>query len=616
YLLNHTFLIVLDGSKDTSSTESIKQLLPWTKKKLKSACTKKILYRRIPILDWLPRYNASCVVGDFIAGITVGLTLIPQGLAFHSIVGLPPEYGLYSSFIGSFIYIVFGSCKDVPFGPSATNAFLTAQAVAGRGPEHVILLSFLSGIVQLLMGFFGLGFIIDFVSGPVSSGFTSAVSLIIVTSQMKDILGITASGDTFITAWKSIISEIHNTNLWDAVMGFSCIFLLLVMRVIGSTKLKVEDEVKPKLYQTIFNKITWFIGTGRNAILVLICGYIGFIYCSIGEPPFRVIGNVPEGLPAFRIPSFGFQKVQNGTMESFSFFEMVSNLGSGIIIVPLVGLMEDIAVCKAFANGKTVDATQELIAMGLCNIGNSFVQGYPGTGALARGAVNNASGVRTPLGGLYTGILVITSLLFFTPYFYYIPSAVLGAVIIAAVVFMVEFKVVKPMWKSKKSCFVVFCATFIACLILRLEIGILVGVGINILFILYHAARPKLSFENLKTPDGVEYLMLTPDRCLIFPSVDYVRNLVLKYSKRQGIPVVIDCTHIYGADYSAARVIDMLTNDFTSRNQPLFFVNLKPSVYSVFEGLSPKGFVVFYNIKELEEYLKNVPNNRKNKEII
>ncbi|CAG9824560.1 unnamed protein product [Phaedon cochleariae] len=569
----------------------MKQLLPWTKKKMKSICSKKILYRRIPILDWLPRYNKSCVVGDFIAGITVGLTLIPQALAYHSIVGLPPEYGLYSSFIGCFIYIVFGSCKDVPFGPSAANAFLTAQAVKGRGPEHAILLAFLSGIVQLLMGFFGLGFIIDFVSGPVSSGFTSAVALIILTSQVKDILGITTSGDTFIATWESIISEIHNTNKWDAIMGFSCIFLLLVMRVIGSTKFKVEDEVKPKFYQTIFNKITWFIGTGRNAILVLICGYIGFIYCSNDKPPFRVIGNVPKGIPAFKIPSFGFEQVQNGTMKSFSFFEMVSNLGSGIIIVPLVGLLEDIAICKAFANGKPVDATQELIAIGLCNIGNSFVQGYPGTGALARSAVNNSSGVRTPLGGLYTGILVIASLLFFTPYFYYIPNAVLGAVIIAAVAFMVEVKVVKPMWRSK-------------------------SIGINIISILYHAARPKLSFENLKTPDGVEYLMLTPDRSLIFPSVDYVRNLVLKHSKRQGIPVVIDCTHIYGADYSAATVIHMLTNDFTSRNQPLFFVNLKPSVYSVFEGLSPKGFVVFYNINELEEYFKKDPNNRKTKEII
>ncbi|XP_074040606.1 sodium-independent sulfate anion transporter isoform X3 [Leptinotarsa decemlineata] len=536
---------MLNGSAK-SFGNVLKDVFPSTKEKIKKACTKKMLYRRVPILDWLPRYDGACAVGDFVAGITVGLTLIPQALAYYSIVGLPPQYGLYSSFVGCFVYIIFGSCKDVPFGPSAINALLTAQAVKGRGPEHAILLCFLIGLVQILMGLLGLGFIVDFVSGPVSSGFTSAVALIIVTSQVKDILGIHVTGDTFVTTWESIISEIHNTQLWDTVIGVSCIVLLMIMRIIGSQKLTPEEkEEAPKFYQIVFNKLTWMIGTGRNIILVLICGLIGFVYCSQGAPPFRVI-----------------------------------------------------------ANGKTVDATQELLALGLCNIGNSFVQGYPGTGALARSAVNNSSGVRTPLGGFYTGVLVIAALLIFTPYFYYIPNAVLGAVIIAAVVFMVEIKVIKPMWRSKKSCFIVFCATFIACLVLHLEVGILVGIGINLLSILYHAARPKLSVEKLNTADGVEYLMLTPDRCLIFPSVAYIRNLVTKYSFRQSIPVVMDCSHIYGADYTAATVIEMLTQDFLSRNQPLLFYNLKPSVCAVFEGLSPKGFTVFYAWSDLDDLLK------------
>ncbi|XP_074040602.1 sodium-independent sulfate anion transporter isoform X2 [Leptinotarsa decemlineata] len=603
YLGNNNFEVLNGSAKSFGNV--LKDVFPSTKEKIKKACTKKMLYRRVPILDWLPRYDGACAVGDFVAGITVGLTLIPQALAYYSIVGLPPQYGLYSSFVGCFVYIIFGSCKDVPFGPSAINALLTAQAVKGRGPEHAILLCFLIGLVQILMGLLGLGFIVDFVSGPVSSGFTSAVALIIVTSQVKDILGIHVTGDTFVTTWESIISEIHNTQLWDTVIGVSCIVLLMIMRIIGSQKLTPEEkEEAPKFYQIVFNKLTWMIGTGRNIILVLICGLIGFVYCSQGAPPFRVIGNVPKGLPEFKLPPFGYKEIINGTEVYHSFSEMVSNLGSGIIIVPLIGLMENIAICKAFANGKTVDATQELLALGLCNIGNSFVQGYPGTGALARSAVNNSSGVRTPLGGFYTGVLVIAALLIFTPYFYYIPNAVLGAVIIAAVVFMVEIKVIKPMWRSKKSCFIVFCATFIACLVLHLEVGILVGIGINLLSILYHAARPKLSVEKLNTADGVEYLMLTPDRCLIFPSVAYIRNLVTKYSFRQSIPVVMDCSHIYGADYTAATVIEMLTQDFLSRNQPLLFYNLKPSVCAVFEGLSPKGFTVFYAWSDLDDLLK------------
>lgn len=175
-------------------------------------------------------------------------------------------------------------------------------------------------------------------------------------------------------------------------------------------------------------------------------------------------------------------------------------------------------IAFVLANGKPVDATQELIAIGACNLANSFIQAFPSTGSLSRSAVNNSSGVRTPLGGLYTGLLVIIALLFFTPYFYYIPKTSLAAIIIAAVVFMVEVKVVKPMWRTKsnelltmdvsvkitiflcipESDLIPGLGTFIACLLLPLEIGILTGIGINLLFILYHAARPKITIEILK----------------------------------------------------------------------------------------------------------------------
>jgi len=280
---------------------------------------------------------------------------------------------------------------------------------------------------------------------------------------------------------------------------------------------------------------------------------------------------------------------------------MVSHLGSGLIVIPLIALLENIAVCKAFGKGKSVDSTQELIAIGAANMVNSFAQGYPGTGALARGAVNNASGVRTPLGNLYTGILVLLALLFLTPLFFYIPKAALAAVIIAAVIFMIEVKVVKPMWRSKKTDLIPGLAAFFACLIFPLEIGILFGIGINVVFILYHAARPKIRIEYLATSaHATKYLMLTPDRCLIFPSVDYVRKLISKQGIKTQVPIVIDCSHIYGADFTAAKVIEILIADFKSRSQPLIFYNLKPSVGQVFDDISD-DFKVFYTHDSLEE---------------
>ncbi|XP_015595529.1 sodium-independent sulfate anion transporter isoform X1 [Cephus cinctus] len=600
------FILVEEpGDEDVKQKNgAIDSIVRYASRRAKAVCTKKTLYKRLPVLRWLPRYNGQDALGDLVAGITVGLTVIPQSLAYSNVAGLSPEYGLYGSFLGCFIYIIFGSCKDIPLGPTAIVSLLTYQTVAhlDSPAQHAVLLCFLAGLVELLMGVFGLGFLIDFVSGPVSSGFTSAVALIIVSSQIKDILGITAQGSTFIQMWKSISENIHNTSAWDATLGASCIAVLLILRIVASITVGPEEEELRTTKHKIVNKILWLTGTSRNALLVVVCGILGYSFTN--NAPFKLIGHIPGGMPAVQLPPFGYTKDGNTTV---SFMEMCSNLGSGILVLPLISLMEDVAICKAFANGKSVDATQELIAIGMSNIGNSFVQSFPGTGSLSRSAVNNASGVRTPMGGLYTGLLVILALLFLTPYFSYIPRASLAAIIIAAVIFMVEVRVVKPMWRTKKSDLIPGLGTFIACLVLQLEIGILCGIGINVLFILYHAARPKISVEKLLTCCGIEYLMLTPDRCLIFPSVDYVRNLVTKYSRRGGsveTPVVIDCSHIYGADFTAATVIETLTKDFAARGQPLFFYNLKPSVYAVFEGVAPTDFVVYYTQEALDDLLK------------
>ncbi|KAG8225925.1 hypothetical protein J437_LFUL005961 [Ladona fulva] len=351
--------------------------------------------RRIPILRWLPSYNRKDAVGDLVAGITVGLTVIPQSLAYSSIAGLPPQailqYGLYGSFLGSIIYIVIGSCKDSPVGPTAIVSLLTFQTVGGRGPHHAILLCFLSGCIELLMGILGLGFLIDFVSGPVSSGFTSAVALVILTSQVKDILGIPASGSTFLEMWNGVFHTIEKTRLWDTILGIICILTLLLMRTLSSVRVGPEDVEKRTVTQKLVNKILWLVATSRNAILV---------------PSPTSIGHIPAGLPDVQPPPFSISSGDNSTV---GFLEMVSDFGSGLVVLPLLALLEDIAICKAFSSGKTVDATQEMIAIGICNIANSFVQGFPISGSLSRSAVSNGSGVRTPLGGLYTDALQRTS---------------------------------------------------------------------------------------------------------------------------------------------------------------------------------------------------------------
>ncbi|CAG9809629.1 unnamed protein product [Chironomus riparius] len=592
---------MLDDQEPKSTTDQMKEIPSKIKKKTQNAFRKKNIYKRIPIFNWLPKYSKEDAIGDIIAGITVGLTVIPQALAYAGIAHLPAAYGLYGSFLGCFVYIFLGSCKEVPMGPTAILSLAT-QGVW----QKAVLLCFLTGCIQLLMGIFGLGFLIDFVSGPVSSGFTSAVALIILTSQVRDIFGIDSSGGTFVQMWISIAQNLHAIRIGDTIMGISCIVILLLMRLLPNIKIGPKNDDEKNAFHKIVNKTLWLIGTSRNAIVVIIGGAVAAYFFNSGQEDLLiVIGEIPAGLPSFQIPPFSIPPVVDEITgeiieEGLSFLDMFFDLGTGLIVIPLIALLENISICKAFANGKTVDATQELIAIGTANIANSFVQAYPGTGALSRGAINNASGVRTQMGNLYTSILVILSLLFFTPYFFFIPKAGLAGIVIAAVIFMVEYHTIKPMWRSKKTDLIPGLGTFIACLVLRIEIGILVGIGINIIFILYHASRPKIHIEKAITPNkGIKYVLLTPDRCLIFPSVDYVKNLINKQGLRTQVPVVIDCTHIYGADFTAAKVVESLLKDFNSRQQPIIFFNLKPSVCGVFEGVS-LNLKLYYDYEALE----------------
>lgn len=387
--------------------------------------------------------------------------------------------------MGCFVYVILGSCKDVPMGPSSIASLLTLQATDGIW-QKAVLLCFLTGLVEIIMGVVGMGFFLNFISGPVNSGFTSAAALIILTSQVKNILGINANGATFIETWSSIFRNIAQMQWIDTFMGVSCLIVLLLMRLLTTTEMaSTECDVKSKCHK-VLAKCIWLIGTARNAILVILTGFISYVLHHSTHCDLQIIGKIPSGMPTFRMPPFSVPNIVNGTTHEIvhrgeSFTEMVSQMGYAIIVIPLIALLENMSICKAFgkyslianrvecilivcyfsdgisaANGKSVDATQELLAIGTSNIVNSFVQGYPGTGALSRGAVNHASGVRTPLGGLYTGILVIVSL-YMTPIFYYIPKAALASIIIAAVIFMVEVRVVKPMWRSKSESKTSFC---------------------------------------------------------------------------------------------------------------------------------------------------------------
>ncbi|KAG7189459.1 hypothetical protein KM043_017155 [Ampulex compressa] len=581
----------------------------WLHRQIKRSCKRKLLYKRIPILAWLPKYRKEYVVSDMVAGLTVGLTVIPQAIAYANVAGLPLQYGLYSSFMACFVYTILGSCKDVPVGPTAIAAILTRETLqkAHLGPDFAILLAFISGCVSLLMGILQLGFLLDFISGPVSVGFTSAASIIIATSQVKDILGLNISGSKFVQVWQNIFEKIGETRLWDTALGIICIIVLLLLRKIKDLPVVPKNTKMPSRIQRFAEKLLWLLSTARNILVVIVCAVMCWLLEEhLGSSPVILTGHVKQGLPEFRLPPFQ-ARVGN---ETYEFFDMVSALGSGCLVIPLLSLLESISIAKVFYEGKAIDATQEMLALGVCNVVSSFVSSMPVSGGLSRGAVNHSSGVKTTLGGVYTGLLVLVSLQFLTPYLYYIPKAALAAVIIAAVVFMVELHVIKPMWRTKKTDLIPAVATFLCCLFVRLELGIVIGIGINLLFLLYASARPSLRVQKATSISGCEYLVITPDRSLVFPSVEYVRAVISKQGTKQGtaVPVVIDSTHIQAADFTAAKGVKSLIEDFSKRGQPLIFHNLKPSVVEIFRGVKPSGLKCSSSEIELNDCLKEYTN--------
>ncbi|CAH1391158.1 unnamed protein product [Nezara viridula] len=564
---------------------------------------KTFIEKRIPITSWLPKYNTEDLVADIIAGVTVGLTVMPQALAYAALAGLEPQYGLYSSFLGCFVYTVFGSCKDITIGPTALMSLMTYQQVYNRNQDYAVLLCFLSGCLMVLMAVLRLGVLVEFISQPVTVGFTTATSVIIVVSQIKGLLGLSFTSEGFLPTLMKIVENIHETKFWDTTLGLVCIAILLLLRKVKD--LVVVDKRSPK-QKRVIAKCLWLLSTSRNALVVVVCSFISFVLHNNnnGSVPYKLTGAVRSGIPAVQLPPFS-TTIGN---ETVGFFDMVSGLGSSIILVPIIAVLGNVAIAKAFASGGSVDATQELLTLAGCNLLGSFVSSMPVTGSFSRSAVNHASGVRTPMGGVYTGVLLLLALGVLTPYFYYIPKASLAAVIICAVIFMIEYEVIKPMWKASRKDLVPMFTTFSVCLLIGVELGILIGVATNIALLLIYAARPDIYIEKSQENNGTEYTRVKPSSSIHFPGVEHFRTAVLQAAETH-LPVVIDCTFMQTTDFTTAKSISVLLNEFYKRHQALFFYNVKPSLAAVLSPICTKHFVIISNNDELARALQDVHKN-------
>ncbi|XP_065075454.1 sodium-independent sulfate anion transporter-like [Ochlerotatus camptorhynchus] len=504
--------------------EQFPDLRPLLQRQFRGIWTRENALRRFPFLVWSPQYNLRKFASDAIAGITVGLTSIPQSIAYAVVANLEPQYGLYSNFMGSFVYAFFGSVKEITIAPTAIMALMVQHIVLELGPAGAVLSSFVSGCIALLLGLLNFGFVVQFISMPVITGFITAAALTIMSSQMKSLMGISSAGRSsgFLDSWTNVVENAGQTRLWDAMLGFGSLAILIFLTLIkgrGSGRWRTATK---------------YLCLLRNALIVISGGTLAFAFACQDQYPFRLTGKVASGFPPIEPPPFSTTFKD----EFYDFPRMLRILGSSVITIPLISILEVVSIGKAFSKGNPVDATQEMIALGLCNVAGSFTASIPTTASFARTAINSSSGVKTPFGGVFTGLLVLSALGLLTEYFYFIPKATLAAVIIAAMVFMIEYRAVAEMWRIKRIDIVPFLVTVVACLFIGLEYGILIGICVNLCFLLYLISRPRIEHRVMKI-NHVNALVLRPTNDLAFSSAEYFREKILSMAGNHEANVVV-----------------------------------------------------------------------------
>ena len=429
----------------------------------------------IPILEWLPNYKSSLFKGDLIAGITVGIVLIPQGIAYALIAGLPPIYGLYCALVPQILYAIFGSSRQVAIGPVAMDSLIVATGVstlALAGSESyisiAILLALLVGVIQFLLGVFSLGFIVNFLSKPVITGFTSAVALIIGLNQFRNLFGVDFfQSDQLQYIVVDIWKQFSTFNTHTTVIGLASVVLIIFLRMINK-------------------KIP-------SALLVVILGILIMRFFGTSFNDVAIVKEIPSGLPFFGVPEFELDQIKE--------------LLPIALTLVMVGFLETISIGKSLEAKQDeyrIRPNQELIALGLSNIFGSFFKAYPSTSSFSRSAINAESGAKTGMASLISVLMVVITLLFLTPLFYYLPKTVLAAIIIVAVFNLINVKEASYLWSVNKLDFWLMVSTFIATLCLGIEYGIIVGVGLSLIVLIYRTSKPYVT-ELGKVPNSNFY---------------------------------------------------------------------------------------------------------------
>jgi len=532
------------------------------------------LSRHVPLLGTLRGYSRADFMGDLPAGLTTAVMLIPQGMAYAMLAGLPPIVGLYASTVPLVLYALFGTSRQLAVGPVAMVSLLVATSVSTLAtpgsPEYVgyaVVLMVMVGVLQLAMGLGRLGFLVNFLSHPVVSGFTSAAALIIGLSQLKHLLGVDLGGGHHVHT--ILIGAVERVGQWHVptiALGLASIALLVALK-----------RWKPAF---------------PSALVVVVLATLATVGLGLAGEGVKIVGEVPRGLPALSLPEFDAAALQA--------------LFPTALAIALVGFMESISVAKAFArrNRYEVNANQELVGLGLANLVGGLFQGYPVTGGFSRTAVNAQAGARTGVAAVITAAVIALTLLFLTPLFHSLPKAVLAAIIMVAVFGLIDVREVKHLWHVKRGDLLQLGVTFVATLSLGIEEGILVGVATALLGFVVRTTRPHTAvlgrlpgtdvwrnvqrFPEAEIEPGV--LALRVDAQFYFGNVTFLKGFVSDALRRRAREdrtpvraVVLDASSINQLDSSADSALHEIAQDLRARGVDLWLANVKGPVRDVMQ---------------------------------
>ena len=537
-----------------------------------------MLSQYLPALRWMRGYTGDDLKADMVAGLVVAMMLIPQSLAYALLAGVPAEVGLYASILPLVAYAMFGSSRTLSVGPVAVVSLMTMVSLGNILAEGsadylsaAIALALLSGLFLLIMGLFKLGFVANFLSHTVVSGFISASGIIIALSQVRHLIGVSGGGDTLPKIVVSLTQSAETVDLHTLVLGSLVLGFLFWAR----------SGVAPLAQRCGLGAINAQLAARAAPVVAVLSTILLVWWLGLEQSGVAVVGTIPSGLPTLAWPEFSYDLFQALWLPALS--------------IAIIGYVESVSVGKTLAakRRENIDPNQELIGLGSANVASALSGGFPVTGGISRTVVNFDAGAKTQAASIFAAIGIALASLYLTPILYFLPKATLAATIIVAVLTVVDFSILKKTWRFSSNDFRAVAMTLLGTLFFGVEIGVVCGVALSILLYLYRTSMPHVAevglvegtqhFRNVQRYQVTtvpSLLNLRVDESLFFANASVLENLIYQrvYANDQIAHVVLICSAVNEIDYSAHEMLERVNQRLAEQGICLHLSEVKGPV--------------------------------------